>query len=155
MTISSGWIVLSAGMVVSLGACSSSPHINLSTPLGDGEAHVSIRKVVMAKPSSLGSVAVYGDLRLVSKTPIKSADLGCLYLQLGSERSSGVYVDSVADIMTDNYPANRRGTVEARVYWLFAGKEVADLHLGAIRLVVDRSREPCLNFGRSVVRMAD
>lgn len=133
------------GLFLSCGACSSAEH-KISAKLDDGEVDVVIKKVERAKPSMLDSVAVYGDVRLMSRVPIKSADLGCLYIAMGNERSSNIYVDSIAHIMTKGYPADSDGLVRAHVYWLFHNRHVGDLDLNAIKLVVDSSRGDCLAF---------
>ena len=74
----------------------------------------------------------------VSRT-LKSADLGCVSLQVGASSSDRLYVDSYMDYSTAGWEASE-GTVSANVYWAmknFKNAATADLH-GALLKINDK-----------------
>jgi len=134
-----------AALLLLCAGCSESANRELIAKFDGGVARVLVQRVAPAKPTHANAhaVAVYGELRIAASTPIQTANLKCFYLAIDGERSSAPYVDSIASVITDRYPAND-GLISVPVYWVFDRSDVERVDPAALALVVDRSGRDCL-----------
>lgn len=135
--------------------CAPSNDPNIYAKWEGGEARVVVRSIRDAAQLGIAGVVVYGDVLIKSESHLRRADLGCLFLLGAEQRSSKPYVNSVAHIMTNRYPADADGAVRARLYWIFQGRDVNEFKPNRLTLVVDQSRGPCLIWGAGVMGSRD
>lgn len=124
-------------------ACSAADP-SISSKIDGGEVRVIVRHVRNSGHLHVRGVAVYGEVIVKSESRLRSVDLGCIFLLSDGARSSKPYVDSVAHVMTNSYPADKDGIVRAKLYWVFPGRDVPQVDPKNLMLTVDQSRGPCL-----------
>jgi len=131
--------------------CAASGDPSIYAKWEGAEVRVVVRNIRDAAQLGIDGVVIYGDVFVKSGSRLRRADLGCLLLRGAEQRSSKPYVNSVAHIMTNSYPADADGAVRARLYWIFKGRDVNEFKLNSLTLVVDQSRGPCLVWGAVVM----
>ena len=91
---------------------------------------------------------VFGYLTIRGNSkPLRSADLECFALQVGSSKSDGIWVDSFVDTLRGDYPA-RNGTVGVAVYWPmndFKGATEQELRTATLS-IIHPFLGPCFEF---------
>jgi hypothetical protein len=125
-------------------ACSAAGDRSISTKMEGGEVRVIVRHVRNAENLNIRGVAVYGEVIVKSDWRLRSVDLGCIFLLADGTRSLKPYVDSVAHVMTNSYPADKDGIVRAKLYWVFPGRDITEVEPNSLMLTFDQSHDPCL-----------
>lgn len=131
-----------AGLLCS--ACSAAGDRSISSKIDGGEVRVIVRHVRNAENLNIQGVAVFGDVIVKSDWRLRSVDLGCILLLSNGARSLGPYVDSVAHVITNNYPADKDGIVRTKLYWVFPGRDIAGVDPNSLLLTFGQSHGPCL-----------
>jgi hypothetical protein len=137
---------LMTGMAAAVMLCSAHSAAgdrSISNKMDGSEVRVVVRSVQNAKHLNTQGVAVYGDVLVQSESRLKNVDLGCILLAAGEARSSKPYVDSVAHVMTNSYPADTDGAVRVKLYWVFPGRKITEFKPNELTLSLDQSRGPC------------
>ena len=107
---------------------------------------VTIHRVESAKSSPPRTVAIYGDLKIVGSKRIKSADLSCVSLAIGDARSSNIYVDRVAHVLTKKYASGEDGSINAPVYWIIPGVDPEKVDVAKTRIILDDAARECVRY---------
>jgi hypothetical protein len=81
------------------------------------------------------AVAVYGSYALLPARPPDGEPDSVSTLRLTVSESSAPYVDSIASVITDRYPA-KDGLISVPVYWVFDRSDVERVDPAALALVV-------------------
>lgn len=131
-----------AGLLCS--ACSAAGDRSISSRMEGGEVRVIVRHVRNSESLNIRGVAVYGAVIVKSDGRLRSVDLDCILLLANGTRSLKPYVDSVAHVITNSYPADKDGIVRAKLYWVFPGRDIAGVDPNSLTLTFDQSRGQCL-----------
>lgn len=110
--------IIGATLFASLLAGCSSGSVPHQTIHVDGAVVEASFKTARAAKDDPHDSLVFGTLRIVGERRIKSANLDCVALRLGSRLSEEIAVDSIASILTNPFPA-QDGSILVDVYWVF------------------------------------
>lgn len=138
--------VFGAVLIFCFGAACSSDLKTLKGPLGGASVEVTIHRLDNAKSAPVGTVTVYGRLQIHGRNRIKHANLNCISIAIKDARSSKIYVDRIAHVLTKEYAADANGLVDAPVYWIVPGVSLHEIDLAGVRLVIDDANKRCIAY---------
>ena len=88
---------------------------------------------------------IFGTLQVVGQEKFKSANLDCVALRWGSNHSKRVYVDSVASVLTNPFPASD-GRILVDVYWALPNVKLDVQDLASVRVERNDKLADCINY---------
>lgn len=132
-------------LVTLLSACAARSEVRVESEI-DG-ASVTAWLYTANEAADKSDTLVHGRIEIRAQKPIVSAKLDCIGLAAETVGSKQIYVDSVASVLTDTYPA-RDGMVAAKVYWLIPKIRPDDLDLSQLRLSINQknSNHECVKY---------
>ncbi|WP_374335633.1 hypothetical protein [Leeia sp.] len=121
MRITQCWGLLMLGVVTLLSGCQPAP---AEITLKEGDARIAITKtraVTSDEKVDRHQTLLYGTLQISQSTLRHTrANLNCLTATMGNQPDRGGYVDSIASVLANPYPLQRKETT-IKVYWVFDG----------------------------------
>ncbi|MBB3228420.1 hypothetical protein FHW69_003055 [Luteibacter sp. Sphag1AF] len=91
---------------------------------------------------------VYGELTLNGENKkLKTVNLDCFILTINDVASDAIYVDSIASVLNDRYPADADGKVQVPVYWSYpVDKPLEERDLSSAKLGMKPGISSCFRY---------
>jgi hypothetical protein len=91
---------------------------------------------------------VHAELTLNGKNEkLKTVNLNCFTLTINNVVSDAIYVDSIASVLNDRYPAGADGKVQVPVYWSYSvNKSLDERELSSAKLGMKSGISPCFRY---------
>lgn len=127
-----------------LSGCISSRPDSKSIDIEGATVTVKLTSTKHAKPEGSGTL-VFGKVDIKGQKGIKSANLDCLMLVGEGYKSEHIYIDSVASVMTNEFPGEN-GAVVVDVYWFLPGSSASHVDLDTTKIQKSEDGIRCISY---------
>lgn len=131
-------------LILILTGCMSPHPYSKSIGIEGATATVKLISTKNAKPEGSGAL-VFGKVEIKGPKKIKFANLNCLIIVSDGYKSEGIYIDSLASVVTNEFPGEN-GAVAVNVYWFLPGFSSNNLEMDTITIQKSEDEMLCISY---------